>query len=162
MLCHEDGTFFRYGEDGVLIRKARCCGGPIFVTTNTGASQCGRGVIHRDSPTSMAVGAGFISARAVRRNRGITTAMRRRRVCGVKLFSFQKSTSFNTIDCSGDIAEYLYNRIHVRPHPQRAQSWGLGPPPFMCARDYVLAFLVLGLFKNEKNAILCKKVHTTN
>ena len=44
--------------------------------------------------------------------------------------------------------------------PQSAQSWGLGPPPSMCARDYVLAFLVLGLKKVRKRRFFCKKLHT--
>ena len=46
--------------------------------------------------------------------------------------------------------------------PKKSKSVGLGPPSFMCARYYVLAFLVLPPPKNEKKEILFEKVRTKN
>ena len=40
------------------------------------------------------------------------------------------------------------------PPPSSDAPWGLGPPPSMCARDYVLAFLVLGLKKRGNGGVV--------
>ena len=65
---------------------------------------------------------------------------------------------------SGDKGLKLMSRVAVFSRdraPQSAQSWGLEPPSFMCARDYVL-FLWCWASKNEReNDFMCK-VYTAN
>ena len=65
----------------------------------------------------------------------------------IKRSKKQRRGSFGDLpsSCSGDIEHRAFIIVFTRDRaPKSAQSCGLAPPSFMCARYYVLAFVVLG------------------
>ena len=84
-----------------------------------------RGGHHDNTPTRMGRHLRAPSASSPRAVRAVSAALGIERSTSMAVFTFDHA-------------------------PQSSKIWGLGPPSFMCARDYVLAFLALPLPQTRK------------